>query len=431
MSRQNIAPSWRRLQRLAWLLGAVLPALTFPALAAEDELDALRLADQIPEEVAAAREWRAFVEASAGQAQRRSDGHWHNAQRLSFDLQLDHALAPDWRLVFANRLDVSAPAQALSDHAIHTVKEAYLAGRLGEEMLLDAGRINVRYGVALAWNPTDFFRAGALRSVVSIDPASLKENRQGSVMLRGQRLWDSGSLTVMASPHLASERHNEGFNLDWGATNRHNRLLAVLSQKFFESLTPQLLLYREAGRPVQVGLNLTALAGQATVVHIEWAGGRDAAHLDQALQRPAHEAWRNRLAGGLTYTTDNKLSLSAEAHYDGAAPERRDWRALRHGPLQPYGLYRYWVQDRQELPTRRAFFLRAFWQDALMPRLDLSALFSTDRVDHSRRIWLEARYRAERIDYALQWQRNLGAALSNFGVLPERTRWQGSVRFYF
>lgn len=419
------------LRRLAGLLGAVLPALTFPAWAGEDELDALRLADQLPEEVAAAREWRAFVEAGLGQGQRRSEGHWRNAQRLSFDLQVDHALSPDWRLVFANRLDVSSPAQALSAPAIHTVKEAYLAGRLDGNTLLDAGRINVRYGVALAWNPTDFFRAGALRSVVSIDPASLKENRQGSVMLRGQRLWDSGSLTVMASPHLADERRNEGFNLDWGATNRRDRLLAVLSQKLSESLTPQFLLYREAGRPAQFGLNLTALAGQATVVHVEWAGGRDAAHLDQALQRPSANAWRNRLASGFTYTTDNKLSLSAEAHYDGAAPDRRDWRALRHGALRPYGLYRYWVQDAQELPTRRALFLRAFWQDALMPRLDLSALFNADLVDHSRRVWLEARYRAERIDYALQWQRNLGTGLSNYGALPEGGRWQASVRFYF
>ena len=46
------------------------------------------------------------------------------------------------------------------------------------------GRINVRNGAALGYNPTDFFRSGALRSVVSIDPNSLRENRLGTVMLR-------------------------------------------------------------------------------------------------------------------------------------------------------------------------------------------------------------------------------------------------------
>ena len=54
------------------------------------------------------------------------------------------------------------------------------------DTLIDLGRINVRNGVALGYNPTDYFRAGAVRAAVSVSPASLKENRQGSVMLRGQ-----------------------------------------------------------------------------------------------------------------------------------------------------------------------------------------------------------------------------------------------------
>lgn len=409
---------------------AVLAALTFPARAQDSDLDALRLADQTPETVARARDWRGFVEVGFGQARRRSDGVMQDERRLSLDLQVEHAFAPEWRAVFADRLDMSWPAQGGGDRAINTVKEAYLGRRLAQDALIDLGRVNARYGVAMGYNPTDYFRGGALRSIVSIDPASLKENRQGSIMLRGQKLWQGGALTLLASPRLGRERSRDGFSLDWAATNGRNRALLVLSQQFTETFSPQFLLYREEARPAQFGLNLTGLIGQATVAHLEWSGGRGAAHLNQALQRPARDAWRNRVAGGLTHTTADKLSLTAEVHYDGAALTRDDWRALRAGPPMLYGLYRGWVQAAQELPTRRALFLRANWQDALMPRLDFSAMANVDLADASRRFWLEARYRADRIDYALQWQRNRGGRLSNHGALPETTRWQATVRFF-
>ena len=59
----------------------------------------------------------------------------------------------------------------------------------------DLGRINARYGVGYGDTPTDYFRIGANHSIISSDPASLKKNRQGSVMQRGQTLWQSGALT--------------------------------------------------------------------------------------------------------------------------------------------------------------------------------------------------------------------------------------------
>ena len=71
------------------------------------------------------------------------------------------------------------------------------------------------------------------------------------------------------------------------------------------------------------------------------------------------------------------------------------------------------------------------WQDALLPRLDLSAMHTLDLTDRSRRSWLEARYHQERLDYALQWQAHSGGGTSVFGALPERRGWQLSLRYYF
>ncbi|KMQ80099.1 hypothetical protein BPMI_00798 [Candidatus Burkholderia pumila] len=72
--------------------------------------------------------------------------------------------------------------------------------------LVDAGRINLCEGVASGFNPTNFFKADAIRSIVSIDPANLRDNRLGSVMLRSQVLWDDGSLSALVSPRLAGRR---------------------------------------------------------------------------------------------------------------------------------------------------------------------------------------------------------------------------------
>ncbi len=411
---------------------AVLAGLTIAAQASDQETDALRLADAMPEDVVRASDWRTFAELGLGAARQRRDGSVRHDRRLSLDVRFDHALSGDWRVVFADRLDISDPAQAGSDQAINTVKETYLGWRPAPDALLDFGRINARYGVAMGYNPTDFFRAGALRSIVSIDPASMKENRQGSVMLRSQWLWTGGSLTGLVSPDLERRPHRDGFNLNLGATNPRDRLLLALSQKI-GGFNPQILIFREAAAPTRFGLNLTGLLNDATVAHVEWSGGRGPGQLEQALGQSAYgsHGWRNRIATGLTYTTSNKLSLTAEWHYNGSALNDAQWTALRRGPPLPYLGYRLWARDAQELPTQQALFLRAMWQDALIPHLDLTLMHNRDLVDASRRTWLEARYHAERWEYALQWQRNSGSTLSSYGVMPDSRSWQALVRYYF
>jgi hypothetical protein len=407
---------------------------------AEDatDLDALSLADKVPNVTEQARDWRAFIEGAYGQINWRATpgrpSPRQDKERLSLDVQYDHVLAPDWRAVLADRLDISWPAQNADQHAINTLREAYLSWKARPATLFDLGRINVRNGVATGYNPTDFFRADAVRSVVSIEPASLKENRLGSLMLRGQQLWDSGSLTALYSPKLNDEPSSAGLNPDVGATNHQDRWLLSLSQKV-GGFTPQWLVYHETHAAPQFGFNLTGLVNDSTVAFFEWSGGRSSTQLAQALATMAPacacDAWHDRLSTGLTYTTPSKLSLTAEYHYDSAALNHDDWNALRRGSPAVYGLYRNGVQTAQELPTQQELFLYAAWQDALIPRLDLSLMHNLDLVDSSRRLWLEARYHVGQFEYALQWQRNSGHELSDFGAAPEASSWQGLLRYYF
>jgi len=78
--------------------------------------------------------------------------------------------------------------------------------------------------------------------VVSLDPASLRENRLGSAMLRGQALWTGGSLTALYSPKLADQRNDAVFSADLGATNQRERWQLALSEKLSDALNPQWLL---------------------------------------------------------------------------------------------------------------------------------------------------------------------------------------------
>jgi hypothetical protein len=405
------------------------------ALAADPEENALQLADQAPAVVAQASNWRSFVEGAYGGDTQRDGEPVQQDRRASLDVHYDNSFAPGWRAVLADRLDATWPAQSPGQYGINTIKDAYLGWQPRPDAIFDAGRINVHEGVAMGYNPTDYFRVGAVRSIVSVDPLSLKENRQGSMMLRGQSLWDSGSVTALYSPKLSDEPNSNGYNPDLGATNNQDRWLIAVSQKLIAGVSPQLLLYKEADLPVQLGLNLTGLVNDAMVVYAEWSGGRSPSLLSQALRQYAlphadDTGFRDRLSLGTTYTTTDNLSLTAELQYNGAGMERSGWDALyRQSPIA-YGIYRNWLLFVRDPPTTRAVFFYAKWQDALVNHLDLSAMESVDAVDYSRLSWLEARYHFDHYEVALQWQRFSGRPLSDYGAAPQIQSWLALLRYY-
>lgn len=416
------------------LLPALLVTLAGLAQAAppgDDELDALNVADQAPAKVEQAADWHTFVEAAYGDTEQRYGLPSYANVRLSIDTSLDKTLAPGWRLVFADRLDWDWQDEAPDQAKINTLKELYLSRHVSSDEIVDVGRINTRYGVATGYNPTDYFRDDAVRSIVSINPSSLRNNRLGSVMLREQTLWDGGSLTALVSPKLETDASSEPFNVDLGATNNTNRWLLAASQQLSDTFNPQVLLYGEQGKSPQMGLDLTRLFGDATVAFVEWSGGQGPAQYTEALGGVEREVFRSRLSTGFTYTTDNKLSLTLEAEYDGAALDKANWTALGQGNSARYLQYRDFVQDAQDLPTKESVFAYASWQDAGITHLDLTALVRQDLLDQSRLTWMEARYHWDHVDLALQWQRYGGRQWTDFGVLPGRTTWQTVATYYF
>lgn len=295
---------------------------------------------------------------------------------------------------------------------------------------MEFGRINLRYGPGYGYYPTDFFRDGSLRTVTTADPFALRENRLGTVMLRGQRLWIGGSLSVAYSPKLADRPSTDGWNLDLGSTNNRDRVLVAIGTQFSQTVSSQLLAYKEDGMPTTLGVNLTALLSDATVAHLELTRGREPDLLSRALASSALSSARNRFSGGITYTTLGKLSVTAEYEYNGFALSRSNWANLGSAPTVQ-GAYLQEALRLQELAPRQAYLIYATQKSLWLKDLDMTAFLRVNVNDQSKLAWLELRHHWHNFDLAFQLQHNIGRPTSEYGVLSNRRTMQILGTYFF
>jgi len=376
------------------------------------------------------RKW--FADVALGQARDRTGGGTTHLGRLTLDGREQARFGQAWQGTLSARLDHTEPEDQRLGASVLSLREAYLGWQDAEaRQVFEAGRINLREGPAYAWNPTDWFKTNALRTITTANPASLRESRLGTAMLRGQRLWDGGSLALVWAPKLADGPSRQGLSVDLGATNAAHRGLLSLGTRWSESLNTQLSLYAEQDREPQFGASLTALLSDALVWHAEAASGRSLSLSEQVLTPDASPRMRHRLATGLTWTTASKLSLTAEWHRNGAAPDRQGWQALRGRAPQALPAFYALASARQDNASNDAFFLYAVQRDLGVRNLDLTALLRHNASDSSRLTWVELRWRLENIDLALQWQRLAGEPGSEFGSLPLRDSIGAILTLYF
>jgi hypothetical protein len=415
--------------RLLWPLLLCSAAACAGEMTDDDDSAALALSSAPIAPASTARSVSMTIE-GAETAAAQLDGPELEAQRLSLDARYDSALAAGWRVVVAARVDSEWADRFDTLEEIGTLKEAYLSWQPQATLLLDAGRINGRQGVALGYNPTDFFRSDAVRSIVSVDPNSLRDNRLGTVMLRVQGLWDSGALSAEYAPRLTTQPSTAPLDPDLGATNSRGRWLVSFSQKLPNGWTPQWLAFGGEGQSPQLGVNLTALLGQSMVAYAEVSGGRSTSLWAQSLDLNASESLRSRASTGLTYSTATKLSLSLEYEYNGAGLGSVGWNMARSRDLSLYGRYREYALAQQDLATRSDLLLYATWQDLFFQHLDLSAFLREDLLDHSRLPYVELRRHWTSFDLALRWQTADGDATSDYGALAQRQTWQVVADYY-
>jgi hypothetical protein len=374
-------------------------------------------------------------------------------ERLFVDARKEWSPGPGALFVYSGRLSVLGE-EGLGflnrGNVTHDLREGYASFEPRTREYVDIGRINVKSGVALGFNPTDFFKARAVVDPLTADPRALREDRLGTLMIRGQSVQEGGSLSVAYAPSVnrpapVAADPDRFLSPLFARTNGTDRVLVKASARLGDGMTPEALLFREKGR-VKIGANVTESIGQSTVVYLEWAGGRRRGVIDEALAfgrqsgtipalapdvitQGGDERFRNQAAVGASYTTENKITFNLEYHYNEAGFSRADWNRWfttgegldASSPIaRQLWFVRAYASDQQEPLQRHAVFLRMDWVDFLVPKLELTGFALADARDGSTLLQISADYaRSDYWNFGVLATATTGGRRSNFGSLPQ------------
>jgi hypothetical protein len=452
--------------RWHWVMLAAGLAAASPAYSANEDSDLDRFPTQMPPE--AAQEQSAptsknvnYLSGALELSSTRSGlavplppptpATWENW--LFLDTRDEWRLGEAFQLHYSGRLNIrtsnSIPFPS-HENVRNELRELFVEWQPAETIWIEVGRVNIRNGVALGFNPTDFFRPRTVIEPLTADPSVLREDRLGVLMLTGQALWRYGSVTVAYAPKVTTPtpiygiRNEQNFDPGLDRTNAEDRVLVKTSLNLAEQFNPELLYYH-AGNRTQIGANLTTPIGRNTVAYLEWAGGTrsdliaDAFRYGQEtgtlpasatmlLPNDSGARFMNDLAVGVSYATENRVTINLEYHFHEAGFSSRDWsnwfnasarRGFIPGVNSALWYLRSYAQDQQEPMSRHVAFLRLDWQDALVKDLELTALATVNLQDASGFLQATAEYHLSRAwTIAGLVNGTYGGRRSEYGSLP-------------
>jgi hypothetical protein len=370
-----------------------------------------------------------------------SSSDWGN--RTSLDAYDQWSLAQNLSFTFSDRFSLTESEAIVfpRDAAHNDLREAYFTWEPVAATFLELGRINFKNGIALGFNPTDFFKSRSAVVLASADPSAQRGDRLGTLMLRAQTIWDGGSATFVYAPKLHTPRPLVGAAPNWidpsfDQTNASDRFLFALNLELGD-YSPQALVFHESGR-TKLGLNISHPIGQSVIAYAEWAGGSEPNLIANAIAYgkatgtlPAFasvlpptstsRAFQNDLAIGASWTSEAKVTLNLEYHFHQAGFSGADWRGwFDIGAADPLAASELWyvrgyASAMQQPMSRHQIFWRAAWEDAFVEDLELSGISFVNLTDGSGMAQFSA-------DYNLSNSWSLGVYVGGtFG--GKRTEW--------
>jgi hypothetical protein len=353
---------------------------------------------------------------------------WENW--LFLDTRDEFRLGDEWRLDYSGRLNFrtsnSIPFPT-HENVRNDLRELFVEWQPTESTWFELGRVNIRNGVALGFNPTDFFRPRTVVEALTADLSVLREDRLGTLMLTGQTLWCYGSITMAYAPRVTlptaiyNIRDEPSFDPGLDRTNAQDGMLLKTSLNIADRFNPELL-YFHSGNRTQFGTNLTTPVSREIVAYLEWSGGTRPDLIADAFQygrmtgtlpaavttllpnsTAAH--FMNDLSVGASYATENRMTFNLEYHLNEAGFTSRDWsnwfdtsmsRGFIPGVNAALWYLRSYAQDQQEPMSRHSAFLRWDWQDAFVTDLELTALATVNLQDASGFVQATAEYHLSR-----------------------------------
>lgn len=272
------------------------------------------------------------------------------------------------------------------------VQELALDVRATDWLNLEAGRINIRSGVATGFNPTDWFKVDSLVVADTFDTMDRRDDRLGTVVAQG--IWHNDDLVLALGyrpefdtepDHWLTDGKVMGLGLD--RTNADTAFFAKLTPLGSTNLSATFHVFYEPDQP-GAGVELSMAVSETVVVFGEWSAQYRYNLVDESSRRTplpdtvrralggsGHRGLQNQLAVGATWSLpfgwvgNEDVTLTAEYHFNQAglsAGEVAEWfDAGRSGAASPSALWavRSNASRRQEPLTEHQLFFRFAWTD--------------------------------------------------------------------
>lgn len=308
------------------------------------------------------------------------------------------------------------------------VRELYVR-RTDERWWMEAGRINVRNGVATGYNPSDFLRTNSIAVARTRDPQRLRESRLGAVQLRaGSRLHEM-EWAVSVSPRISEPRDPAWHDPRWGAVNHGASQQSLdISLPRWQGVFSQLTWQHHGDAGNRFGANLNTAIGSSAIVYGEWASIRRAPLMALASRDDAAMDRVSQWATGFSYTTTSRITIGLEWQHNGAGLSRSEWQGQWQG-LDPASQGRVMADAAASSDplSRHALMASMLWERFGHRNADLNCLWRRNQSDHSHMTWCEWRYKGEADEWSVAGTHLKGHARSEFGMLDQR--WSLALRW--
>jgi hypothetical protein len=374
----------------------------------------------------------------------RGTSNWDNLLRATVrgatELPGDVRLTLDTAFRWRRDDDTSIDAE---DDLRLDLRQLYLSAGTAQSFV-DAGRINIRTGVASGFNPTDFFRANTVTDRLTEDVSELRLTRLGALAVRGLHLWDNGGMALAFVPGIASASdepwtHEDIIGLRLDQSNPRTRLQLSVSQRLAPGFQPELVAFLDGKDPF-IGANASYGIGERWLAYGEWAIGYRRTLIDEAVRAQRDEGrlsgriaeafkdegkeWLNQAAVGVSYTSTANVTTQVEVHYNEAGLDGGDWNdyfdLAKEADADPNARsaagtagnllgIRNAARNRVEPLSRWTLFLRSAVADFPIDDASLVGLANVNPYDGSVLTQVEGRYNfTKSLVGAVQLGANLG-----------------------
>lgn len=377
---------------------------------------------------------RRFVEL-VGDYTRRSDSlEARRHGNLGLDGYFTRAFGTRWHGVLSGRFDVdSEPGMGLGTRNLSvTLRESYVTRSAGD-WTVDLGRINIRDGVAVVYNPTDVFRSGSLPVRRTQDPARLRESRLGVVGVRLQRHTSAGDFAGLLAPRLHVPANPDWYDPRWGAVNEGRAQLYLrYTPPRWRGVYGNVVWHQAEGGSRTLGLNAINNFGQSVVGYVEYAHTRQPTLPALAQDPAAPRRAFSQLAAGISISNQSRQTFTVEYAHNGGGVGSGDRRgAWQTAAPERLGATFAEAGRRLDPLGRDSLALMVQWDRFLARDADLLCLARVNVSDRSRFGWCEWRYKQPNAEWSINLSGFHGDGRSEFGAARQRWAIGVRARFFF